>query len=129
VLRSVKQNFAQHFDARAVDQQVQAACRRAAGNDDMQMCLPAAHGAVPQGFPAVIIGRWPVQSSQFEQTLHHAHGLSQGEVEQAFDCQAELKLVSRKEGRRPRLPQGAPCQGMYRSNQTISTPRALSAAL
>lgn len=74
--------FTQHLDAGAVDQQVQPGRGWTARNGHLQMLLPPAHGAV--------IRRQPVQPRQFEQALHHTHGLSERKIEQAFDRQAEL---------------------------------------
>ena len=74
--------FTQHLDSGAVDQQVQAACCRAARNHHLQVFLPSAYRTK--------VGCGPVQPGQLEQTLRHAHGLSQGEIEQAFDRQTEL---------------------------------------
>jgi hypothetical protein len=74
--------FAQHFDARAVDQEVQPRRRRLRCDRHRKMLLVPANGAE--------IGYLPVQANELEQASRHAHRLTQGQIEQALDGQAEL---------------------------------------
>lgn len=74
--------FAKHFDARAVDQQVQSRRRRLRANRHRQPLLAPADGAEVR-YP-------PVQAGQLKQALRHAHRLAQRQVEQALDREAEL---------------------------------------
>jgi len=74
--------FAQLLDAGAVDQQVQSRRRRLCLHRHRKNLLAPADGAE--------VGHLPVQTRQLEQTLRHAHCLTQRQVEQALNRQTEL---------------------------------------
>lgn len=74
--------FAEHLDAGAVDQQVQAGCRGACLDRHRQMFLVPADGAEVRNLP--------IQAGQLEQALRHPHRLAQRQIGQALDGQTEL---------------------------------------
>jgi len=82
MLFSLPLAFAQHLDARTVDQMVQFRCCRLGADCHRKMLLTPANGTE--------VGHLPVQASKLEQALRHAHRLAQSQVEQALDRQAEL---------------------------------------
>jgi len=81
--------FAQHLDASAVYQQMQARRGRYCSDGDLQRLLPPADRAVVRHLPS--------ETGQAQQALRHAHGLAQRQIEQAFDAQAELdRLIAKR---------------------------------
>jgi len=74
--------FTEHFDATAVDQKMQACCRCLRFDRYGGMFLTPANGAE--------IRHLPVQTGQLEQALRHSHCLTQRQIKQALDRQAEL---------------------------------------
>jgi hypothetical protein len=74
--------FAQHSDACAVHQQMQAGCGWHSLDDDLQCLLSPNDRAVA--------GNGPFKPSQPQKALRHAHGLMLWQIEEALDAQAEL---------------------------------------
>jgi hypothetical protein len=74
--------FAQHLDASAIDQQIQAGRSGCNFNSNLQCLLPPA--------PRAVIRNRPIQACQPEYALRHTHGLAQWQAEQTLDTQTEL---------------------------------------
>jgi len=92
----------------------------------MSSMPPLKQGFLPRAYGAVV-GNRLVQARQLQQALRHPHGLTQRQVEQAFDAQTELNGFVAKA--RPRLPVAWPFQFIAGSSQISNEPRAFSAAL
>jgi hypothetical protein len=61
---------------------MQAYCGRHSLDDDLQPLLSPADRTV--------VGNGPVKPSQTQEALRHVHGLTQRQIEEALDAQAEL---------------------------------------
>jgi len=94
VLPGLPLAIAEELDAGAIHQQIQRPASTAIGNLHLQGLLPPAQGR--------IVRNGPVQFREPQQTGDHPGGLSERQLEQHFDRQAELDRRIREHRRAPR---------------------------